>query len=206
MWMDSRHVEEAVMSTFALSLRRRTQFLEFFNRRVFSEYLSQGFFENFITSCRNACDRGSRDHIGHDANSLGRLLVRVKDANAADQAMQAAGQGNPGHVAIGAGRGAANHQGVGGSLKRHRGVFRLAEADFIDEDDDLSGIIRGLGEEDYWLAKLELARICQAADGETRERSRLLHEMAAQREKRQFSWVVSNVDDPAPLLFAACAT
>jgi hypothetical protein len=79
-----------------------------------------------------------RDDVRHDGDALGGAVVGIEDADAADEGVQGAGEGNVGDVAVGTGGGAADDDGVGRGAQGHCGVFGLTLADFVDQDNDFA--------------------------------------------------------------------
>src|ERR1700738_4730958 len=130
-------------------------------------------------------------------------MVGVEDADAADEGVQGSGQGDVGDVAVGAGGGAADDYSSRGGAEGHGGVLGLAQADFVDEDDDLSLVVQRAGcDGDRW-AEAEGARVIDLRNGEGGKGRGRGDQGGAEGEGHEGGGVVANVDDEAPGVFGA---
>ena len=79
--------------------------------RIFNEVYS-GFQHLIATGC-DALDRGLDDNVGDYAETLGRPVIGIEDAEAADQGAELPRKPDKGNVAVCTGRGTADYDGVG---------------------------------------------------------------------------------------------
>jgi hypothetical protein len=154
-------------------------------------------FEHLVATAGDALDRGPGDDVGDNANERGGAVIRIVDAEAADDSTELAGQRYGGNVAIGAGRGTADNHGIGHRPQCHGRVFGRALGCLIDQDEDSAAVVNGAGLDERAVAELERTRIGQIGKCKADEWSRLGCQVGAHGERHEVRRVVADVDDQA---------
>src|ERR1017187_8692805 len=154
-----------------------------------------GGIDQLVAPSAQSRDGRRQPDVGNDPHALGRTLVRVEDAQAADVRVQAAGDQHGGHVAVGARGSAADYDGSGYRTEGHGMKFGAALRGLVDQNHHLAVIVRRGRRELHYLPPVKRARIGDIAMRKPREGCRLRDQHAAQNVDGKVRRVIAYIDD-----------
>ncbi len=111
--------------------------------RIFDELYRR--FQYLVSPGFDASNGGLGDDVGDNADALRWAVIGIKDSDAADHGAELAGKRDGGNVAVRAGRGTTDYNGIRHRPQGHGRVFSLALRCFVDQDDESAAVMNGAG-------------------------------------------------------------